>query len=393
MKRSSWGRIALAVLAVVLFVIVANMLFPPRDPRVSSGAPSIPDNVGIIGTASPKSSKAANSLWFHKPVGGDVDVRPTSFPFQTVFTKWKDSSYLFVNGSTLEAYSSPELSPVATFPGERLPITVEDITVSENHENVLLSAHDGNSSLLLANAFGESIATEAIAGPVTSLIIGRSVTDDGTALVATKEIADARDEVCINSAQMIGHTEKSCLPVEADPAFVEFHRDGLSALTFGFSDGKPRCAFLQNDGDSWLVSDQSFVPELTELKQDSIAYHFSLAGKVFVLTDSGLVVSFAYPTGDCSLTDVEKTSIQSFAHGSLVSISNDRELVNVVFYQDGDETSGQYVATFNAFDPQQHVGPWQIPPDVSDPTGYESHQKVDTVFLEGEPIEELRGEK
>lgn len=136
-----------------------------------------------------------------------------------------------------------------------------------------------------------------------------------------------------------------------------------------------------------------FVPELTELKQDSIAYHFLLAGKVFVLTDSGLVVSFAYPTGDCSLTDVEKTSIQSFDHGPLVSISHDEELVHVVFYQDGDETSGQYVATFNAFDPQRHGGPWQIPPDVSDATGYESHQKVDTVFLEGEPIEELRGEK
>ncbi|WP_231285982.1 hypothetical protein [Corynebacterium glucuronolyticum] len=117
MKKSTWTRFALATLSAVIFVVTANLLFPPKDPRVSSG-PSVPENVAITGTASPISTSDAKMIWFRKPVNGEYDVRLKSFPFSPVFAKQRDDTFLFLDGSTLLAYTPTGEFPITIFPGK-----------------------------------------------------------------------------------------------------------------------------------------------------------------------------------------------------------------------------------------------------------------------------------
>lgn len=388
-KKSTWTRFALATLSAVIFVVTANLLFPPKDPRVSSG-PSVPENVAITGTASPISTSDAKMIWFRKPVNGEYDVRLKSFPFSPVFAKQRDDTFLFLDGSTLLAYTPTGEFPITIFPGKTLPMTVEDITVSRSGTSTIISSSDGNSGIFLTTENGEWTSTPTRAGPVTSLIVGKFVTDHGTALVATKGVGDSDGEVCIQHIKIGIHEETSCVSIESNVEFVEFRDDGQSAFVFGFYDGIPQCTLLSKEAENWIVSDQQFVSELSELDTDSIDFHSSFGGRISVLTSSHLLVSFPYPSQDCSVKDVEITSLSSLVGGPTISITNDHELVNVVFYQERDVTAGQYVVSFNMLSPQKHVGPWQIPPEVLWTTGYDSHQKVDTLFLEGDPIEQIR---
>lgn len=389
MNKSFWARFALVALSVTLFVIAANLLFPPKDPRVSTG-PSVPENVAITGTASPISTKGAKMIWFHKPVNGEYDVRLKSFPFSPVFAKQRTNTFLFLDGSTLLAYTPTGEFPITTFPGNNLPITLDEIVVSRNGKFIMLSGSDGNSSLFLTSENGEWVSTPTRAGSVTSLIAGKLVADHGAALVATKGISDSDDEICIQNVKIGGHEETSCVSIESQPEFVEFGDDGQSAFVFGFYDGIPHCTFLSKEDENWIVSDQQSVSELSELDKDSIDFHSYFAGKISVLTSSHLLVSFPYPSQNCSIKDVEMTSLSPYVGGPTISITNDQELLNVVFYQERDGNAGQYVVSFNMLSPQKHVGPWQIPSEVLWTTGYESHQEIDTLFLEGDPIEQIR---
>ena len=66
-------------------------------------------------------------------------------------------------------------------------------------------------------------------------------------------------------------------------------------------------------------------------------------------------------------------------------------ILSSVFYGGEDVGAGQYVAAVNLADPTKRVGPWKIPPELMQGTGFSSYQTVDSLFFTDQATKEKLG--
>ncbi|EEI63558.1 hypothetical protein [Corynebacterium glucuronolyticum] len=264
-----------------------------------------------------------------------------------------------------------------------------------------LTSDDGAWSLLIGypRAAGDSFTLTVGTHVRTELLPGlrqaSAVTVDGTALGAFRVSEDNEDTLCIYSFSLSSDLNHDCIQLTEGkktsiPVFST-HAGEPELFLLWFTEDNAGWNVYRHGGDGWKQVNEQEGWDYDRQKHGYIARWFSRNSRIYMISTEPGYLAFDFPTEKTTDPKLQYTTLTDLVSGPQVSMTMVGGILSSVFYGGEDVGAGQYVAAVNLADPTKRVGPWTIPPELMQGTGFSSYQTVDSLFFTDQATKEKLG--